>query len=157
VSLEAASFALTAYGLGAVLGRLGGGAAADRFGMRPTMAVCTAAQAIALAPLLARPSEASLLALLALFGAGFAGADTVFVRMVPEVFGIRSVAGITGIIAMGWRWGAALGPAVAGFVHDATGSYAIPFAAAPVAVIASFAIYVVATRRRTPGEIRPAA
>jgi cyanate permease len=77
--------------------------------------------------------------------------------MVPEVFGIRSVAGITGIIAMGWRWGAALGPAVAGFVHDATGSYAIPFAAAPVAVIASFAIYVVATRRRTPGEIRPAA
>jgi MFS family permease len=157
VSLEAASFALTAYGLGAVLGRLGGGAAADRFGMRPTMAVCTVAQVIALAPLLARPSEASLLALLALFGAGFAGADTVFVRMVPEVFGIRSVAGITGIIAMGWRWGAALGPAVAGFVHDATGSYAIPFAAAPVAVIASFAIYVVATRRRTPGEIRPAA
>jgi MFS family permease len=157
VSLETASLALTAYGFGAVFGRLGGGAAADRFGMRPTMAVCTAVQVLALAPLLARLSDAGLLGLLALFGAGFAGADTVFVRTVPEVFGLRSVAGITGIVTLGWRWGAALGPAVAGFVHDATGSYAMPFAAAPVAVLVSFAIYLVATARRARGGVTPAA
>jgi hypothetical protein len=63
------------------------------------------------------------------------------------VFGLRAIGAIMGILTLGWRCGAALGPAVAGFVYDATGSYAIPFGAAPVAVVASWGLFTLATRR----------
>ncbi len=36
---------------------------------------------------------------------------------------------------LGWRSGAALGPAADGFLYALTGSYAIPFGAAPLAVL----------------------
>ena len=55
---------------------------------------------------------------------------------------------IMGVLGVGWRFGAALGPAAAGFLHDVTGSYAIPFGAAPLAVLVSWTLFTVATSRR---------
>src|SRR5205814_1216547 len=43
--LEQASLALTAFGVGAIVGRLVAGAAADHFGVRTTMRVCLVIQA----------------------------------------------------------------------------------------------------------------
>src|SRR5207245_9403554 len=48
LSLEEASLALSAFGIGAVSGRLLAGAAADRFGAVPTMRVCLLIQLAAL-------------------------------------------------------------------------------------------------------------
>jgi nitrate/nitrite transporter NarK len=83
-----------------------------------------------------------------MFGAGFSGADTAFTRAVPDVFGLRALGVVFGILGLGWRIGAAIGPATAGFVHDATGSYVIPFAAAPVAVVAAVALFAMGARPR---------
>ncbi|MBI2205161.1 MAG: MFS transporter [Candidatus Rokubacteria bacterium] len=146
VELKAAAFALTAYGIGAVVGRVLGGAASDRLGTKPVMWTFYGVQAVALVPLLAQPSQTVVLAVLVLFGIGFAGADTVFARAVPEVFGLKSIGAVFGFLSLGWRGGAALGPAAAGFLHDATGSYAISFGAAPVAVLVSFVLYLLAVR-----------
>ena len=146
IRLEAASLALAAYGLGAVLGRIGGGAAADRFGTIAMMWWCSALQALSLVPLLVRPSPVTLLLVLALFGLGFAAADTVFARAIAEIFGLQGIGAVFGVLGAGWRIGASLGPAIAGYVYDATGSYLVPFGAAPVAVVASALLFMLAAR-----------
>ncbi len=67
-------------------------------------------------------------------------------KVIPDVFGVRAIGAIMGVLALGWRCGAALGPAIAGFVYDATGSYAIPFGLAPIVVIVSWGCFNLATR-----------
>jgi len=61
---------------------------------------------------------------------------------------VRAIGGGMGVLGVEWRFGAALGPAAAGFLHDVTGSYAIPFGAAPLAVVVSWTLFTVATSRR---------
>lgn len=141
VTLERASLALTAYGLGAVSGRLVLGAMSDRLGTMATMRWCVLLQVASLTTLLTGPSPWLTGFLLTAFGFGFAGADTIVVKIVPDVFGLRSLGAIMGVLTFAWRCGAALGPAAAGFVYDATGSYMIPFGAAPVVLIASFLLF----------------
>jgi len=147
VGLAGASLALTAYGIGAVAGRLATGAVSDRLGARVTIGAAYLLKAAALVVLLWAPSTEALLGALAVFGLGFAASDTVIVRVIPDVFGLRAIGAIMGILALGWRFGAGVGPAAAGFLHDLTGSYAVPFGAAPLAVLASWGLFELGTRR----------
>ncbi len=147
VSLAAASLALTAYGIGTVGGRLTSGAVSDRFGTRATIGVGYVIEALALVLLAGGASPGMLLGAMALFGIGAAVTDTMLVRAIPDTFGLRALGAIMGVMTLGWRSGAATGPAVAGFIYDATGSYAIPFWAAPIAVLVSWALFTLATRR----------
>ncbi|HSB61725.1 MAG TPA: MFS transporter, partial [Vicinamibacteria bacterium] len=128
LGLAQASLAMTAYGVGAVGGRLFFGATADRFGARMTARWCFGGQVAALVLVLAGAPPWALLPLLVVFGLAFAGADTIYVKAVPESFGLAALGAIMGVLGLGWRAGAALGPALAGFVYDATGSYLVPFA-----------------------------
>jgi MFS family permease len=148
VSLAGASLALTAYGVGSVVGRLAAGAISDRIGTITTMRIAYAVQALALLALLWLPSGETLFGSLAAFGAGFAAADTMIAKVIPDVFGVRAIGAIMGVLTLGWRSGAALGPAVAGFLYDLSGSYAVPFGAAPGVVLVSWALFAIATSRR---------
>lgn len=150
IGLAAASLVLTAYGVGAVTGRVTAGAMSDRFGPRTTLRVGYVLQLVALTALLWVSSRELLMIALALFGAGFAASDTMITRIIPEVFGLRAIGAILGVLSLGWRCGAALGPAVAGFVYDATGSYTLPFGAAPAAVVISWILFALATRAGRP-------
>jgi OFA family oxalate/formate antiporter-like MFS transporter len=148
IALASASFALTAFGFGTTLGRLAFGPLSDRLGPRPILRLCIALQVVALTALPFGPPQEILLVLLALFGLGFTGADSIFVRAIPDVFGLRAVGAIMGVLSLGWRVGAAIGPAAAGFIHDATGSYAVPFGAAPVVIAVSYACFALGSRAR---------
>jgi len=148
VSLGGASLALTAYGLGSVGGRVMAGAMSDRIGTGTTMRIAYTVQVLSLVSLLWLPSREALLGSLVAFGAGFAAADTMIAKAIPEVFGMRAIGAIMGMLSLGWRSGAALGPVGAGFLYDATGSYAVPFGAAPLVVLASWALFAAATSRR---------
>jgi MFS family permease len=147
VSLAAASLALTAYGTGSIIGRLASGAIGDRFGTRVTIGVGYVVEALALMLLAGGSAPRVLLGALTLFGIGAATTDTMLVKAIPDLFGVRALGAIMGALTLGWRSGAATGPAVAGFLYDATGSYAIPFWAAPVAVLTSWVFFTLATRR----------
>jgi MFS family permease len=155
VSLTGASLSLTAYGIGSAIGRLLGGTLSDRLGARRTIAAAFVLQIVSLVTLLLVPSRAALLLSLIAFGAGFAASDTVIAQVVPQVFGMRALGAIMGILTLGWRCGAAIGPALAGFLYDLTGSYRIPFGLAPLGVLLSWALFLLAT---TPGgRVRPRA
>ena len=131
-----------------MVGRLAAGAVSDRIGTRSTMRAGCAIQALGLVALLLVPSGEGLLGALVALGVGFAASDTMVVKAIPDVFGVRAIGGIMGVLGVGWRFGAALGPAAAGFLHDVTGSYAIPFGAAPLAVLVSWTLFTIATSRR---------
>ena len=148
ISLAAASLALTAYGVGAVTGRVSSGVAAERLGTLTTIRLGYVLQIVALVALWRAPSRDVLLLSLALFGVGFSASDTMVTKVIPEVFGMRSLGAIMGVLTLGWRTGAALGPATAGFLYDVTGSYAIPFGAAPVAVVVSWVFFALGSSRR---------
>jgi len=144
ISLEGASLALTAYGVGSVSGRLAAGAVSDRVGTRTTIGIAYAVQALALTTLLWASSREVLLAMLMLFGVGFAAADNMITKAIPDVFGVRALGAIMGVLTAGWRLGAAIGPAAAGFLYDAAGSYVPAFGAAPVAVLVSWTLFTLA-------------
>jgi predicted MFS family arabinose efflux permease len=146
IPLDTAALGVTAYGIGAVTGRVVGGVAADRLGTMPIMWTCYAVQAAALVPLVLRPSSTTVILVLAAFGAGFAAADTVFAKVVPEVFGLKAIGAVFGLLTLAWRWGAALGPATAGFFYDLTGSYLVPFAAAPAVIALGFVLFLLVAR-----------
>jgi MFS family permease len=148
ISLAAASLALTAYGLGAVSGRIVAASLEDRLGTRNTIRVGYVVQALALLVLVGVPSREVLLPALVAFGVGFGGADTMITKVIPDVFGVRAIGAVMGVLTLGWRFGAALGPATAGFLYDVTGSYGIPFGAAPVAVLVSWGLFTLGASRR---------
>ena len=148
IGLAAASLALTAYGLGSATGRVGSGVISEHLGVPVTIRIGYVLQTAALLGVWWAPSQNALLAAMVLFGAGFAAADTMFTKVIPDVFGMRALGAIMGVLALGWRTGAALGPAIAGFLYDATGSYAMPFGAAPVAVLVSWGFFALGTSRR---------
>jgi MFS family permease len=144
-SLAVASVALTAYGMGSVLGRLVSGVVSDRLGTRTTIRVAYALELIALVVLASSPRPGVLLPVMVLFGIGAASTDNALVRVIPDLFGLRAIGAIMGTLTLGWRLGAALGPASAGFLYDMTGSYRLPFSAAPVIVAISWVLFALAT------------
>lgn len=144
--LERASFLLTAYGFGSAAGRLLSGVIADRFGTSTTMYGCVGVQALALGVLVGGPPAWGLAVALVAFGVGAAGADMATVKVVPEVFGLAALASVMSVLSLGWRSGAALGPAGAGFLYDLTRSYTIPFAAGLVLLALSAFLFRLVTR-----------
>ena len=148
VGLAAASLGLTAYGVGAVTGRVGSGVVSEHLGAPLTIKIGYVLQIVALLGVWWSPSQAVMLAALVAFGVGFAASDTMFTKVIPDVFGMRALGAIMGILSLGWRAGAALGPAAAGFLYDATGSYSTPFGAAPLAVVVSWVFFSLGSSRR---------
>ena len=147
VSLGAAALMLTAYGLGSVTGRLIAGFASDRVGVRVATSTGYVIELAALLLLASVPSSEMLLAAMVLFGIGAAATDNMIVRAIPDLFGLRAIGAISGSLSLGWRCGAALGPAAAGFLYDATGSYAGAFRTAPAVVVVSWVLFTLATSR----------
>ena len=145
VTLEAASLALTLYGVGAIVGRILFGIAADRLGSRTTFLLCLSLQITTLALILVGPPLVAVYALVVGVGMGAAGGDTTVVKAAAEVFGVRSIGATMGVVNIGWRAGATLGPAVAGFIYDATRSYTIAFALALAGLVLSVALFQLGT------------
>jgi MFS family permease len=144
--LERAAFLLTAYGVGSATGRIGAGIVTDRFGTAGTMYGCVALQLIALGVLLGGPPAWMLTAVLVVFGIGAAGADIAVVKIVPEVFGVAALASVMSVLSLGWRVGAALGPAGAGFLYDLTRSYTLPFTAGVLLLVLTGLLFRLVTR-----------
>lgn len=147
LSLAGASLALTTYGAGAFAGRLVGGVASDRLGTLTAIRAGFIAMTLAIAVVAWVPSRVAMLASMAAFGAGFAAADTMVAKVIPDVFGLRAIGAIMGVLNFGWRLGAALGPAAAGFLFDRTGSYTVAFGVAPFAVLFAWALFSLGTSR----------
>ena len=145
VTLERAALALTILGTGTIFGRILVGMAADRLGTKPMFWVCLTVQTTTLVSIIAGPSLSILNFLLFWLGLSAAGSDTTLVKGAVETFGVRSIGAVMGVLSLGWRCGAALGPTAAGFIYDATGTYVLAFALSAAGLALSSAFFTLGT------------
>jgi len=78
------------------------------------------------------------------FGLFYGGIDPPVIALIGDVFGTRYIGVIIGVLVIGWSTGAAIGPALAGYIFDVNGSYLFAFvAAAVVMLMAAVSIFLI--------------
>jgi MFS family permease len=82
------------------------------------------------------------------FGFLWGGLSTMTTSLVGDVFGMRNIGIIMGMMSGGWALGAAIGPAIGGAVFDLKGDYSAAFAGGAVAVLIA-GILVTLMRKKT--------
>ena len=145
VALERAALALTILGTGTIVGRVLVGIASDRVGAKPMFWCCLTVQIASLLAIVSGPSLSILDLWLFGFGLSAAGSDTTLVKGAVETFGVRAIGAVMGVLSLGWRCGAAVGPTAAGFIYDATGGYTLAFSLAACGLALSCAFFTLGT------------
>ena len=138
ITPEAAAIILTLSGITNTSGRLVVGGLASRIGNKIVLAPCLAIQAVALY-FLAGASELHIFYIIAaLFGLAYGGIAPIIPTLAGSFFGTRSLGPIIGILNTAHTAGIAIGPFLAGYVFDATGSYSAAFFSAAIAMAIVF-------------------
>jgi MFS family permease len=141
--LEAASI-YGVMGMLSIIGMLGTGAAATRFGERRVAALsysCTIAGIAALALLEWRPGYALVGAFALLFGAMQGSRGPLVATLAARLFDRSGLGAVYGCISLGMGVGAAIGSAAAGTLHDLTGGYRAGFVLAAAGAFAGIALF----------------
>ena len=138
-----------------ILGRLFLGPLADRAEKRFVAIACFLIQGIAVLALAHSTHVAVLYLGTFAFGLTMGGAVMMQSLIIGECFGMVSfgtISGLAGVFAMS---GAALGPALAGWIYDATQSYTVAFTIFGAAsILATVAVFFAKPPRRSPAAAR---
>lgn len=110
-------------GVASVLGRLAIGGLADRLGRIRTYQASYAVLAASFPIWLFAGSYGALLGFAITLGIGYGGWIALQPAVIAEIFGLRGLGGIVGLIYTSGGIGALIGPPLAGLVIDATGGY----------------------------------
>ena len=133
-SMQAATI-LSLIGGMAVLGRLVVGRLSDSIGRKQGFMISTLV-AVGAMLWLTQVSNLWMLYLFAvLFGFAYGGSGPVMAALIADAFGLRRLGVLMGINSASWGVGAALGPAMAGYIFDISGSYLFAFLAGMVALL----------------------
>jgi len=126
-SISAANILATIGGL-SVVGRIVLGSAADRFGNRQVLVIGFILMAATLFWLVPAREVWGLYVFAVVFGFAFGGCATSESPLVAGLFGLGSHGLILGVInLLGFTFGAAIGPLIAGYIFDMTRSYQLAF------------------------------
>jgi MFS family permease len=137
-TLEAAAIILSISGVTGILGRIIIGGLANKFGAKIVLALCLAIQGPCLFFLAGAQDIHLFYVYCAVFGFAYSGTTPIIPTMAATLFGTRSVGSIFGIINLGYTFGVAIGPLLAGYIFDATESYSGAFLSAAGALFLSF-------------------
>jgi MFS family permease len=133
VSAIVAASVVGMVGASSIAGKIGGGWLSDRmereFVYVGGIAIMLAAVA-ALAALARAPAPWAIYGYAVLLGVGYSATASLIPAMVSDRFGGRHFGTIVGVGLMGSAAGSALGPWMAGYLFDRTGSYMLAFAIA---------------------------
>ncbi|MFC1532886.1 MFS transporter [Thermodesulfobacteriota bacterium] len=123
----AASLLFIFFGVGLMAGRIGWGAVADHLGSIRAFTFVLIMISLIQFSTIAVSQLWTVYLLATLFGLSMGGNDTVFVKLVTEIFGTRSVGAIIGIMSFAFAISSSMGPLIAGFIVDQTRSYLYAF------------------------------
>lgn len=133
VSALIAASVVGAVGAASIAGKIGGGWLSDRFEREKVymggIAIMLCAVA-ALAAISGAPPHWAIYGYAVLLGVGYSATASLIPAMVSDRFGGAHFGAIVGVGLMGSAAGSALGPWLAGFLFDLTGSYMPAFAIA---------------------------
>jgi MFS family permease len=132
-SLDAALI-ISLIGVGCIIGRFVDGRLSDSVGRKLPAISSSVLMVAALISLLFIKQLWMFYVFGLLFGYSWGGMGAVVTLLIGDIFGIRSLGLIMGTIAVGWNFGAAIGPSFCGMVYDATRSYSVAFIMAACAM-----------------------
>lgn len=130
-----AAVILSLIGSSAVLGRLGIGRASDTIGRTGPALACALLQGGALLCLIWLRDVWMFYAFAIAYGFLWGGFSTIITALIGDIFGMRSIGSIMGVIGIGWALGAAAGPAIGGVLFDVIGNYFMAFAVGAVSML----------------------
>jgi MFS family permease len=119
--------ALSALGAGSLAGRLAMGAISDALGPRPALAISLALQALSFASLAGAVGPVTLLAAATAFGFGYGAVSTLMPAVVTDFYGPAHAGSLVGLIFGLAGPAGGVGPVLAGWLFDTTGSYVTAF------------------------------
>jgi MFS family permease len=149
----AAALLSTAAGASAV-GRLTVGGFSDRIGGKRGYMLCLTPLIVSLISLLVVDQTWVLFAVMAIYGFAHGGLFTIVAPTIAEFFGTRAVGAIFGAVVFFGTTGGAIGPILAGWIFDTTGSYAPAFMT--LAVMAAIALALVLSLPRAGASLSQA-
>ena len=126
-SRELGASLLSAIGLSGMVGRLSTGIVSDALGRFPTLFVLCALQALSFWLFGVADSAFRLWAAALVFGVSYGGCVALLPPLCGDLFGRAHVGSIVGVIFAIAGSPAAVGPYLAGALHDSSGSYASTF------------------------------
>lgn len=124
--LQAAAV-MSVMGMASIPSRIGAGVLADRFGRKRVAVACAGLMAASMLWLTLSSGTFMLYVFAAAFGAAYSGLGPTTNAMIGDAFGTRHLGSIMGVLEVAWVVGASVGPALAGYVFDATGRYYLAF------------------------------
>src|SRR6058998_881788 len=133
VAAMAAATVFGVSGLASIVGRIGGGLLADRFGAKPTLIAGLAVQAAMIFGYLFARDLGSFVALALVFGTAYGGVMPLYALVTREYFGEKVMGSAYGAVFLISTLGMGLGSFAGGVFYDRLGSYVWLF-------LASFAI-----------------
>ncbi|MEO9221090.1 MAG: MFS transporter [Mycobacteriaceae bacterium] len=141
-------------GAASVVGRLALGTVADRVGVLRTYQGCFVLMAVSFALWLGSPSYARLAVFAVLLGIGYGGFVALGPPLVAELFGVRGLGGLLGVLYTSAALGSAFGPPLAGAVIESTGGYlAVILGSLAVGALAAGAVLAVRRPGLTPTAV----
>jgi len=143
-----AATVISMMGLAAIVGRILMGIVSDRIGRKATAIICTLLQGGAMALLLQAQDLWALYLFGLAFGFAFGGMGPAMAVLIGNTFGLRRLGTILGVLEIGLGVGAAIGPAVGGFIYDINHSYFLAFLLEAVA-LGMAALLIALVRRET--------
>jgi len=118
------AWSLSLIGLFNIVGTLGAGAIGQRFSKRMALSVIYILRAIAIVALLLSPQDTfSILLFAAVMGVLWLSTVPLTTGIIADVFGVRFMATLFGIVFLSHQIGSFLGVWLGGVLYDSTGSY----------------------------------
>jgi len=130
-----AALTLSIIGGAGVLGRLLMGKVSDSIGRKRASMLCALLMAGAMLWLIGAYNLWMLYLFAIIFGFFYGGLVPLLTALIGDIFGMRHIGIILGVLEVGWASGAALGPVFAGYIFDATGNYVPAFLAGMIAML----------------------
>ena len=138
ITPETAAIIITISGITNTLGRLTLGGLARKFGNKTVFTIGLAIQALSLFFLANASDLLTFYIIAAVYGLAYGGITPIIPTLAASFFGTRSMGSIFGSITTAYTVGAAVGPFLAGYTFDVTGSYYIAFLSAAITMTIVF-------------------
>jgi MFS family permease len=149
-----AATVLSLRGGAMIMGRVIMGRISDSIGRKTTVIFCSLLQAGAILSLVWINDLWMFYIFAIVFGFSMGGAVTSVAALVSDIYGLRNIGKIFGILEIGLGIGAAIGPAMGGLIFDIKGSYSLAFLLGAGAIlIVSLLVALVGREREGPTKI----
>ncbi|MFC2068744.1 MFS transporter [Chloroflexota bacterium] len=138
-----------------ILGRILVGRVSDSIGMEQTIMLCSLLMVGAFLWLIWSSNLWILYVFSTVFGFAFGGIAPPLNALTADIFGMRNIGIIMAAINSSWGIGAAIGPVLAGYIFDISGSYLFAFLTVMVAALITviLTLFIRAPNTRAPSQL----